>query len=143
MTDLAGYGFAYHPGDAGDTPAGQPTQLFAWQVAVAHLDENSIEDADNYADYAINRGRITQALGLGMAQGQNAFPFGDQLFVAAVGIQNESGGIELVDESYPRYADVAVVVAEQLLRGEDHGMVAQLPNGNLVPFLPPTDAADL
>ena len=143
MAELAGYGFTYNPGTGGGQQAQQPTQLFAWQVCLAHLDENALEDADNYADYAINRDRITQALGLGMAQGQNAFPLGDQLFVAAVSIQNASGGIEIINESYPRYADVALVVAEQLLRGDDHGMVAQLPNGNLVPFVPPTDTADL
>ena len=143
---MDGYGFTYNPGMTGSDAGGgsqQPTQLFAWQVALAHLDQGSIEDADNYADYAINRDRITQALGLGMAQGQNAFPLGDQLFVAAVSIQNASGGIELINESYPRYNDVAIVIAEQLLRGEDHGMVAQLPTGNLVPFVPPTDTADL
>ena len=143
MSDLAGYGFTYNPGSPGGRPAQQPTQLFAWQVCLAHLEENALEDADNYADYAINRDRITQALGLGMAQGQNAFPLGDQLFVVAVSIQNASGGIEIINESYPRYSDVALVVSEQLLRGDDHGMVAQLPNGNLVPFVPPIDAADL
>ena len=142
---MEGYGFTYMPAGAdgaGVSPR-QPTQLFAWQICLAHIAEGRLEDADNYADYAINRDRITQALGLGMAQGQNAFPLGDQLFAAAISIQNAAGEIEVINESYPGYADVALVVSEQLLRGEDHGMVAQLPNGNLVPFIPPTDAADL
>ena len=140
---MEGYGFTYIPAGTGGSASQQPTQLFAWQIALAHLDKNSIEDADNYADYAINRDRITQTLGMGMARGQNALPLDDQLFVVAISIQNAAGGIELISESYPRYGDVAIVVAEQLLRGEDHGMVAQLPNGNLVPFVPPTNAADL
>ena len=133
MADLAGYGFTYDPGTSQ-----QPTQLFAWQVCLVHLDRNALEDADNYPDYLVNRDRITQALGLGMAQGNNAYPFGDQLFAAAISIQVD-GGIQVINESYPGYGDVALVVAEQLLRGEDHGMVAQLPNGNLVPFMPPTE----
>ena len=143
MADLAGYGFAYDAGSSGNADTGRPMQLFAWQVCLVHLDENSIEDADNYPDYLVNRARITQSLGLGMAQGQNAFPLGDQLFAVAVSIQNAEGGIELIDESYPRYNDVATVIAEQLLRGGDHGMVAQLANGNLVPFLPSSDAESL
>ena len=147
MTDAQGYGFTYTPGgaqpDGFRMSGGQPTQLFAWQICLAHLGENVLEDADNYADYAINRDRITQMLGLEMAQGQNAFPLNDQMFVVAISIQDEQGKIHIINESFPRYADVSVVVAEQLLRGEDHGMVAQLPNGNLVPFVPPTDAASL
>ena len=134
MADLAGYGFTYNPGTSK-----QPTQLFAWQICHVQLDQNALEDADNYPDYLINRDRITQALGLGMAQGQNAFPLGDQLFAAAISIQSDDGGIQVINEEYPGYGDVALVVAEQLLRGEDHGMVAQLPNGNLVPFMPPTE----
>ena len=137
MADLAGYGFTYNPGTPQEP---QPTQLFAWQICLVHLDRGALEDADNYPDYLVNRDRITQALGLGMAQGQNAFPLGDQLFAAAVSVQAEDGGIQVINESYPGYADVALVVAEQLLRGEDHGMVAQLPNGNLVPFVPPTES---
>ena len=141
MADIPGYGFTYNPG----TPSQpvQPTQLFAWQICIARLEENALEDASNYADYAINRDRITQTLGLGVAQGQNAFALDGQLFVVAVSIQREDGSIEIINEVYPRYDEVILVVAEQLLRGDDHGMVAQLPNGNLVPFLPPTDPAAL
>mgnify|MGYP007105517637 CR=1 FL=1 len=142
---MEGYGFTYMPAGADGAGASpqQPTQLFAWQICLVHPDRSMIEDADNYPDYLVNRGRITQALGMGMAQGQNAFQLDDQLFAAAISIQNAAGDIEVINESYPGYADVALVVAEQLLRGADHGMVAQFPNGNLVPFVPPTDAADL
>lgn len=137
MSELAGYGFTYNPGTGG-APEQQPTQLFAWQVCLAHMEEGELEDADNYADYAINRQKITQTLGIGMASGQNAFPLDGQLFVVAVSIQEE-GQIRLIDSGYPGYGEVAVVVAEQLLGGHDHGMVAQLPNGKLVPFIPPTE----
>ena len=133
MAELAGYGFTYNPG----APS-QPTQLFAWQICLVHLDENALEDADNYPDYLVNRSRITQALGLGMSQGQNAFPLADQLFAVAISIQADDGSIQVINESHPGYTDVALVVAEQLLRGEDRGMVARLPNGNFVPFTPPT-----
>lgn len=146
MSDLAGYGFTYNPGlsDAasGAGSAQQPAELFAWQVCLAHMEEGQLEDADNYADYAINRDRITQTLGVGMASGQNAFPLDGQLFVVAVSIQ-EHGQIRVIDSGYPGYGDVAVVIAEQLLKGEDHGMVAQLPNGKLIPFTPPTDVESL
>lgn len=143
MTDLAGYGFTYNPGNDGAVPGGeQPTQLFAWQVCLAHMEQGELEDADNYADYAINRERITQTLGIGMASGQNAFPLNGQLFVVAISIQ-EHGEIRLIDSGYPGYNEVSVVIAEQLLSGADHGMVAQLPNGNLVPFVPPADATSL
>ena len=141
MADMPG--FTYNPGtDAGAGAAPQPSQLYAWQICLAHLDEGTLEDADNYADYAINRDRITQALGVGMASGQNAFPLGDQMFVVAVSIQ-ENGQIRLIDSGYPGYNEVALVIAEALLQGQDHGMVAQLPNGKLVPFTPPTDAERL
>lgn len=142
MSDLAGYGFTYNPGAAGAGDEQAPTQLFAWQVCLAHMDEGTLEDADNYADYAINRDRIVQTLGLGMASGQNAFPLDGQLFVVAVSIQ-DNGEIRVIDSGYPGYREVSMVIAEQLLGGNDHGMVAQLPNGNLVPFVPPTDTQDL
>ncbi len=138
MSDAAG--FTYNPGAAGVGQA--PTQLFAWQVCLAHMDEGVLEDADNYADYAINRDRIVQTLGIGMASGQNAFPLDGQLFVVAVSIQDH-GEVRVIDSGYPGYHEVAVVIAEQLLGGADHGMVAQLPNGNLVPFIPPSDAESL
>ena len=143
---MDGYGFTYYPGETNNSDgaaAQQPTQLFAWQVCLVHVDKGALEDADNYPDYLINRARITQALGLGMAQGNNAFPLDGQLFAAAVSIQDDQGNIQIINESHPRYTDVAVIVAEQLLRGEDHGMVAQLPNGSLVPFMPPTDDSKL
>lgn len=133
MTDLAGYGFTY---DSGMSQT--PTQLFAWQICLAHLEAGELEDADNYPDYVINRERITQSLGLGMSNGQNAFQLDGQLFAVAVSVQVD-GQIRLIDQTHPHYNDVALVVAEQLLRGEDHGMVAILPNGNLVPFVPPAN----
>lgn len=143
MADAAGYGFTYNPNVGGNGVPHEPTELFAWQICLAHLKENALEDADNYADYAINRDRICQALGLGMANGQNAFPLDENhMFVVAVSIQ-VNGAIQLIEQSHPRYNDIAVIVAEQLLRGEDHGMVAQLPNGNLVPFVPPTSPQGL
>lgn len=146
MTDSAGFGFTYNPGSTSDGTAQpqepRPMKLFAWQICLAHLEDGLLEDADNYADYAINRDRICQALGFGMANGQNAFPLGDAMFVVAVSIQKE-GEIVLIESSHPRYNDIAVLIAEQLLRGEDHGMVAELPNGNLVPFIPSTDPTDL
>ena len=135
MAELPGYGFTYNP-----EPSQQPTRLFAWQICHVRVEENALEDADNYPDYLVNRSKVIQALGLGMAQGHNAFPLNDQLFAVAVSIQNANGEIEVINESYPGYGEVALVVAEQLLRGEDHGMVAQLPNGNFVPFMPPTEA---
>lgn len=137
MTDLAGYGFTYDPGTSQ-----APTELFAWQICLAHIEEGSLEDADNYADYAINRDRITQTLGLGMSSGQNALPLDGQMFVVAISIQRD-GQIQLIDSSHPNYPSVSLVVAEQLLKGEDHGMVALLANGHLVPFVPPTDVASL
>lgn len=146
MSDPAGFGFTYNPGSnnagANVDPTQQPSQLFAWQICLARMEEGELEDADNYPNYAINRERITQTLGIGMASGQNAFPLDGQLFVVAVSIQ-ENGEIRLIDSGYPGYNVVAVVIAEQLLKGEDHGMVAQLPNGKLIPFMPPTDTQDL
>lgn len=155
MSDLAGYGFTYDPGSSGYSPLGgsaggegsvadaarlvqQATELFAWQVAVMHAESNALEDADNYPDYLMNRTRVTQALGVGMSQGQNAFPFDGQMFVVAVSVQNVEGGIDLISDAHPRYPDVALIVSQQLLRGDDHGMVAQLPDGALVPFVPPS-----
>ncbi len=143
MADLAGFGVTYNPGGLAEpNNSNAPTQLFAWQICLAHMDEGYLEDADNYADYAINHDRITQALGLGMANGQNALPLNGQMFAVAVSIQ-EDGEIKLIDSSYPHYNDVALIIAEQLLQGKDHGMVALLPNGSLVPFIPPTDAENL
>ena len=98
MSDAAG--FTYNPGAAGVGQA--PTQLFAWQVCLAHMDEGVLEDADNYADYAINRDRIVQTLGIGMASGQNAFPLDGQLFVVAVSIQDH-GEVRVIDSGYPGY----------------------------------------
>lgn len=144
MTDVAGYGFTYNPGTGGSAPQeqGQPTELFAWQICLAHVEQGMLEDADNYPNYAINRDRICQTLGLGMTSGQNALPMDGQMFVVAISIQ-VNDAIQVIDASHPNYNGVALVVAEQLLRGEDHGMVALLPNGNLVPFTPPTDPQNL
>jgi len=78
MADLAGYTFKYEGGEP------QPTQLLGWQICLAHPETQSLEDADNYADYAVNRDAIVQALGMGMMRGQNAFQLNDQLFVVLV-----------------------------------------------------------
>lgn len=145
MADMAGYGFTYDPGSL-DPQGSQenmvPNELFAWQICLAHMDEGVLEDADNSPAFAINRDRIVQALGLGMANGQNAMPLEDQMFVVAISIQQD-GQIRLIEQTHPSYQDVSLVVAERLLRGDDHGMVALLPNGTLVPFTPPTDPEDL
>lgn len=132
MPDTPGYGFTYNPGTNNETPS----ELFAWQICLAHLEEGSLEDADNYVDYAVNRGQITQTLGFGMANGQNAFELDGQMFVVAISVQ-VNGQIQLIDSQHGHYGALAAVVAEQLLRGSDHGMVALMPNGNLVPFIPP------
>ena len=145
MPDLPGFGFTYNPGPVRRQPGNsgqpvqpeQPMQLFAWQVCLAHLDRNMLEDASNYPAYAINYSLITQTLGLGLAQGQNAFALDGQLFAVALSIQRDDESIEIINESFPGYGDAMLVVSEQLLRGEDHGMIAQLPNGTLVPFIPP------
>lgn len=140
MADLPGYSFNY---DAGvSRGGGQPSQLFGWQVCLAHIETRSFEDADNYADYAVNRDKICQSLGIGMASGRNAFELDGQLFVAVVAVQ-DGQRIQPIDEQHPLYGQIALIMAEQLLKGDDHGMVAVLPNGHLVPFVPPTDPANL
>ena len=137
MADLAGYSFSYDSG----APQ-QPSELFGWQICLAHAETRSFEDADNYADYAVNRDKICQALGVGMASGRNAYELDGQLFAAVLVVQRD-GKIQPIDQQHPLYNDLALIVAEQLLKGDDHGMIAALPNGHLVPFVPPTEAKDL
>lgn len=139
MADLAGYTFNY---DAGAPQ--QPTQLLGWQICLAHPETQSLEDADNYADYAVNRDAIVQALGMGMARGQNAYQLNGQLFVVLVAEQvGDSPQPCPIDQSHPLYAAAALVIAEELLKGSDHGMLAIFPNGHIVPFIPPTPAGEL
>ncbi len=136
MADGNKYGFTYNPGSNGAVDQ-QPSELFAWQICLAHMDEGELEDATNYPDFYINRDRILTALGLGMSNGQNALPLDDQLFVVAISVQVD-GQIQLINEENPYYRDVSLAIAEELLHGRDHGMVALFPNGKLVPFVPPT-----
>ena len=139
MTGLAGYTFNY---DAGGSQ--QPTQLLGWQICLAHPETQSLEDADNYTDYAVNRDRIVQMLGIGMARGQNAYDLNGQLFVVLVAKQREgSPDPHPIDQSHPLYASAAAAIAEELLKGNDHGMLAFFPNGHLVHFTPPTEASSL
>ena len=139
MADLAGYTFNY---DAG-TPQ-QPTQLLGWQICLAHPETQSLEDADNYADYAVNRDKIVQMLGIGMSRGQNAYDLDGQLFVVLVAEQRDgSPEPHPIDQAHPLYAPAAAAIAEELLRGNDHGMLAFFPNGHVVPFTSPTEAQAL
>lgn len=138
MADLAGYTFRYE-GDAA-----QPTQFLGWQICLAHPETRSLEDAGNFADYAVNRDAIVQALGMGMTRGQNAYQLKDQLFVVLVAEQlGDSPEPRPIDQSHPLYAPAALAIAEELLKGNDHGMLAAFPNGHLVPFSPPTPADEL
>ena len=138
MADLAGYTFKYEGGEP------QPTQLLGWQICLAHPETQSLEDADNYADYAVNRDAIVQALGMGMMRGQNAFQLNDQLFVVLVAEKiGDSPEPHPIDQTHPLYSAAALAIAEELLKGNDHGMLAAFPNGHLVPFTPPTPANEL
>lgn len=123
------------------TPDG--AEFYAWQVCLADGATNSLMDADDYPDYIVNRETITQMLGIGMSSGQNAFPLNGQMFVVAVSIQVGEGEIRLIGPDHPRYAAVAAVVSEELLKGQDRGMVADLPNGTLVAVKPPADPSKL
>lgn len=135
MADLAGYTFNY---DAGG--AQQPTQLLGWQICLAHPETRSLEDADNYADYAVNRDQIVQMLGIGMARGQNAYDLNGQLFVVLVAEQQgNSPEPRPIDQLHPLYGAAATVIAEELLKGSDHGMLAAFPNGHIVAFAPPNE----
>ncbi len=139
MADLAGYTFNYEAGGAQ-----QPTKLLGWQICLAHPESQSLEDASNYADYAVNRDKIVQMLGIGMSRGQNAYNLDGQLFVVLLAEQREgTPEPHPIDQSHPLYAAASVVVAEELLRGNDHGMLAAFPNGHLVSFVPPTEASEL
>ena len=138
MADLAGYTFKYE----GEAP--QPTQLLGWQICLAHPETQSLEDADNYADYAVNRDTIVQALGMGMTRGQNAYQMDGQLFVVLVAEPvGDSNAPQPIDQEHPLYAAAALAIAEELLKGNDHGMLAAFPNGHLVSFAPPTPASEL
>lgn len=138
MADLAGYTFKYEGNDS------QPTQLLGWQICLAHPETQSLEDADNYADYAVNRDAIVQALGVGMTRGQNAFQLNGQLFVVLVAEQVDgSPNPRPIEQAHPLYSAAALVIAEELLKGSDHGMLAAFPNGHIVPFIPPTPASEL
>lgn len=139
MADLAGYTFHY---DAGALE--QPAKLLAWQICLAHPETQSLEDADNYADYAVNRDKISQMLGIGMTRGQNAFDLDGQLFVVLVAEQRDgSPEPHPIDQSHALYSAVAPAIAEELLSGRDHGMLAFFPNGHVVPFTPPTEPSAL
>lgn len=118
-------------------------EFYAWQVCLADSATNSLMDADDYPDYIVNRETITQMLGIGMSSGQNAFPLNGQMFVVAISIQVGEGEIKLIGPDHPRYAAVAAVVSEELLKGQDRGMVADLPNGTLVAVKPPADPSKL
>ena len=138
MADFAGYTFKF------EGEASKPTQLLGWQICLAHPETQSLEDADNYADYAVNRDAIVQALGIGMTRGQNAFQLNGQLFVVLVAEQaDNSPAPRPIEQTHPLYPAAALVIAEELLKGSDHGMLAALPNGHIVPFTPPTPASDL
>lgn len=139
MADLAGYTFNYEAGGVQ-----QPARLLGWQICLAHPETRSLEDASNFADYAVNRDKIVQMLGIGMMRGQNAYDLDGQLFVVLVAEQCE-GSFEPhpIDQSHALYGAAAPVIAEQLLQGSDHGMLAFFPNGHVVPFTPPTEPADL
>lgn len=143
VDDLLG-GNASADAAAHDAPH-QPdaAEFYAWQVCLADSATNSLMDADDYPDYIVNRETITQMLGIGMSSGQNAFPLNGQLFVVAISIQVGEGEIKLIGQDHPRYKAVSAVVSEELLKGQDHGMVADLPNGTLVAVKPPTDPSKL
>ena len=132
------------PEEAKETiPMQEGTEFYAWQVCHADMATNSIMNADDFPDYIVNRETITQMLGIGMASGQNAFPLNGQMFVCAISIQLGDCEIKLIGPDHPRYAAVAAVVSEELLKGLDRGMVADLPNGTLVAIKPPADASTL
>ena len=119
------------------------TEFYAWQVCVVDSSENALVDADDFPDYIVNRETITQMLGIGMATGQNAFPLNGQMFVVAVSIQVGEGEIELIDSEHSRYQAIAALVSEDLLKGQDHGMIAELPNGKLIAVKLPVDPSRL
>lgn len=128
------------PAEAQELPPMQEgTEFYAWQVCHADEATNSIMDADDFPDYIVNRETITQMLGIGMASGQNAFPLNGQMFVVAVSIQVGEGEIKLIGPEHPRYQALAAVISEELLKGQDRGMIADLPNGTLVAIKPPAD----
>ncbi len=131
------------PREAAPAPTPDGAEFYAWQVCLADAATNSLMDADDYPDYIVNRETITQMLGIGMSSGQNAFPLNGQMFVAAVSIQVGEGEIQLIGPDHPRYKAVAAVVSEELLKGQDRGMVADLPNGTLVAVKPPADPSKL
>lgn len=112
------------------------SEFYAWQVCHADMETQSLMNADDYADYIVNRETITQMLGIGMASGQNAFPLDDHMFVVAISRQ-ENGEISLIGTDFPRYQEMAALISEKLLAGEDNGMLAQLPNGNLIAIKQP------
>lgn len=131
------------PADAGASSAPEGAEFYAWQVCLADSATNSLMDADDYPDYIVNRETITQMLGIGMSSGQNAFPLNGQMFVVAVGFQVGEGNIKLIGPDHPRYAAIAAKVSEELLAGQDRGMVADLPSGTLVAIKPPADPSKL
>lgn len=122
--------------------ADRETQFYAWQICLADMATNALTNADDFPSYLVNREPITQMLGIGMASGQNAFPLEDQMFVVAISVQ-DSGQIKLIGPDYPRYRDIAAVVSEELLKGLDRGMVAELPNGKLIAVKSPVDPSKL
>lgn len=144
--DLLGDSLTEDAPAAGEAAVPQPSdgaEFYAWQVCLADSATNSLMDADDYPDYIVNRETITQMLGIGMSSGQNAFPLNGQMFVVAISIQVGEGEIKLIGPDHPRYAAVAAVVSEELLKGQDRGMVADLPNGTLVAVKPPADPSKL
>ncbi len=118
------------------------TEFFAWQICFANVADNSLSDADNYPEYFVNKETIMQMLGIGMATGQNAYALNDEMYVVAISEKKDDDILMLGTED-PRYKAVAAVVSEQLLAGSDQGMIAQLPNGKLVPMKPPVDPSKL
>lgn len=118
------------------------TQFYAWQVCLADMATGSLSDADNYPNYLINRESITQMLGIGMASGQNMLSAGDASFAVAISIQRE-GQISLIGMDHPRYRDIAATISEELIAGQDKGMVAELPNGRLIAVKSPVDPSKL
>lgn len=118
------------------------TDFFAWEICFADTTDNSLSDADNYPGYFVNKESIMQMLGIGMATGQNAYAINGELYVVAIS-EKKGDDIAIITSDDPRYKTVADVVSEQLLNGYDQGMIAQLPNGRLVPMKPPVDPTQL
>lgn len=135
MLDIPDFEFSDEKNDS--------AQFFAWQVCLADEASHSLSDADDYPGYLINREPITQMLGIGMASGQNAYTLDNQLFVCAISIQEPDGTIKLIDPSYPHYSEVAQKASEELLNGQDRGMVALLPNGSIIAVKNPVDPSTL